>query len=92
MKEVLHQLLLVIGSWEGTVTKCLGVAQSIWQWQQQGGSESNNGWYLVAVPSFLLTSEVNGASGGAYLQTPIGGRPRIPLFSEMTAVVGPCHL
>ena len=36
MQEVLHQLLLVVGSWEGTVTKCLGTTQSIWQWQLQG--------------------------------------------------------
>ena len=32
MQEVLHQLLLVVGSWERTVAKCLGTAQSVWQW------------------------------------------------------------
>ena len=37
MQEVLHQLLLVVGSWERTVTKCLGVTQSIWQCQLQDG-------------------------------------------------------
>ena len=40
------------------------------------GSESNNGWCLVAVPSlFLQTSEVPGAVGGACSQTPSGGEP-----------------
>ena len=34
---MLHRLLLVVGSWEGTVIKHLGIAQSIWQWQEQGG-------------------------------------------------------
>ena len=33
------------------------------------GSESNNGWYLVAVPSSVLTSEVTGAIG-VYEQDP----------------------
>ena len=55
-------------------------------------SESNNGWCSVAVPSFLPTSEVTEAVGGAYSQTPSGGRPWLPLVSEMTAVVCPCHL
>ena len=36
MEEVLHQLLLVVGSWEGTVTKCLGATQTVWQWHLQG--------------------------------------------------------
>ena len=30
-------MLLVVGSSERTVTKCLAAAQSIWQWQLQGG-------------------------------------------------------
>ena len=37
MQEVLYQLILIVGSWEGTVTKCLGVTQSVWQWQLQDG-------------------------------------------------------
>ena len=37
MQEVLHQLLLVVGSWEGTVTECVGITLSVWQWQLQGG-------------------------------------------------------
>ena len=45
-KKVLHQLLLVAGSWKGTEIKCLDAAQGIWQWQHQGGyfqgSESNS--------------------------------------------------
>ena len=28
-------LLLVVGSWEVTVMKCVGNVQSIWQWQKQ---------------------------------------------------------
>ena len=36
-QEVLHQLLLVVGSWEGTATKCLGTTQSVCQWQLWGG-------------------------------------------------------
>ena len=36
-EEVLHQLLLRVGSQEGTVIKGLGTAQSIWQWQQLHG-------------------------------------------------------
>ena len=36
MQGVLHQLFLVVWSLEGTVTKCLGATQSIWQWQLQG--------------------------------------------------------
>ena len=56
------------------------------------GSESNNRWYLVAVPSFVLTSEVTGATSGACSQTPSGGRPCLPLESEITALVCPCCL
>ena len=37
MQEVLHQLLLVVGAWEGTVIKHLGTSQRVWQWQLQGG-------------------------------------------------------
>ena len=36
MQEVLHQLLLVVGSWERTMIKPLGSAQSVWQWKLQG--------------------------------------------------------
>ena len=36
MQEILHQLFLVLESWEGTVIKCLSASQSIWQWQLQG--------------------------------------------------------
>ena len=37
-------------------------------------SESNNGWCSVAAPSSLLTSEMPGATGGAYLQNANGSR------------------
>ena len=56
------------------------------------GSEINNEWCLVAVPSYLPTSEVPVATGGAYSQTLRGGGPLPPLVSEMTALVCPCHL
>ena len=35
-------LFLVAGSWEGTVVKHVGTAQSIWQWQHQGRYVSRN--------------------------------------------------
>ena len=53
------------------------------------GSENNNGWCSVAMPSFLPTSEVTGVTGGACSQTPSGGRSCPTLVSEMTAVVCP---
>ena len=66
---MLHRLLLVAGSWEVTVIKhvwaCpgfLAVAAAGEVCLQQG--ETNNRWWLVAVPSFLLTSKVTGAAGG----------------------------
>ena len=99
IQEVLHQLLLVVGSWEGTVTKCLGTAQSIWVWRLQGrcshGSESNSVWCFVAVPSFfsfLPNPEMTRVVGGAHSQAPSGGKPHFPLASEITAKVCPCHL
>ena len=59
MQEGLHQLPLVWGSWEGTVTKCLGATQSIWQWKLQGGwvprgGGGNRVLCLFVVPSFFL--------------------------------------
>ena len=56
-------------------------------WVHSQGSESNNRWLLVAVPSSLLTSEVLGASGGACSQTASGDRQCPLLVSKMTAVV-----
>ena len=56
------------------------------------GSGSNNVLHSVAVPSFLLTSVVTGATGGACSQTPSGGSPCFPPVSEMTSIVCPCHL
>ena len=47
------------------------------------GSESNNRWYLVAVPSSLLTSKMTGAVGGACSWTPGSGGPSPLLESEM---------
>ena len=81
------------------MTKYLGASQGIWQWQLQGGcvpqgSGSNSVWCLVSVPSFsfLPTPEVTGVSDGAHSQTPSGSKPCLPLASEMTTVVCPCHL
>ena len=56
MQEVLHKLLLVIESWEGTVTRYLGTTQSIWQWQLQGG---------------CVPMEVRATVYGAWLQCPL---------------------
>lgn len=86
-------LVLVVGSWEVTVIKCVGPSQSIWL-EAAGqvcsqGSENNNRWRSVAVPSLLLTSEVTGAASGGCSQTPGGGRQCLPLVSEMTALLCP---
>ena len=56
------------------------------------GSESNDMWCLFEVLFFLLTPEVTGAAGGAYLHAPSDGKPCLLLASEMTAVVHPFHL
>lgn len=53
---VLHQLLLVVGSWEGTVTKFLAATQSVWQWQLQGG---------------CVPKGVRATAYGAWLQCPL---------------------
>ena len=71
MQEVLHQLLLVAGSWDVTVIKHLAVETSGEVCSQ--GSESNSGWYSVAVSSFWLNSEVPGAAGAACSQTLVVG-------------------
>ena len=42
--------------------------------------------------SFLATPEVTGVTGGAHSQAPSGGKPCLPLASEMTNAVCPCHL
>ena len=54
-------------------------------------SESNE-WYSIAVPSFSPTSEVTGAECGACWQTSSGVRPCLPLVSEVTPKLCPCHL
>ena len=52
------------------------------------GSESNNVWYLFAVPYvFWLTLKVTGATGGAHSQAPSGGRSHLPLASQITTMV-----
>ena len=56
------------------------------------GSESNNSWCSVAVPSFLLISEVPEAAGGAYSQTLSGGGPHSPLQSAMSVMGFSGHL
>ena len=60
-------------------------------------SESNSVWCFVAMPSFfsfLATPEVSmeEPDGGAHSQAPSGGKPHLPLVSEMTTAVCPCHL
>ena len=88
------RLLLVAGPWEVAVIfrwgklhpQCLAVAAGRVHSQ---GSDSNNGWCLVAVPSSVMTSEVTGATGGVCSWTPSGGGPGPPLVSEVTAMVHP---
>ena len=96
-QEVLNTLLLVrvLGSYSNQA--CVCTALSIWKWQQQVGCvprgvRATNGDARSQCPLFLPNSEVIGAAGGAYSQTPSGGRPQPPLVSEMTAVVFPCCL
>ena len=91
-QEVLHQLLLVVGPWEGT--KCLGVTQSIWQWQLQDGcvprgirATSFGAWLQYPLFCVLATPEVTGTTGGAHSQAPSGVKPHLPLASETTATV-----
>ena len=90
MQEVLHQLLLVAGSWDVTVIKHLAVETSGEVCSQ--GSESNRGWCSDGALLFLPTSEVTGAAGEAHSQASSGGRPHLTLASKKTAVVYPCHL
>ena len=51
------------------------------------GSESNNGWCLVTMPSSVVLSEVIGVTSGTCSWTPSGGRLHPPLESAVTAVV-----
>ena len=44
---------------------------------------------MVAIPSFVLNSEVTGATGRTCSQAPSGGEPEPPLESEETVVVCP---
>ena len=99
MQQVLQQLLLVVGSWEGTVTKCLAATQSVWQWQLQGGCVPRGVRQQCMVLdcsalffSFLTTPEVTEVAGGAHSQAPSGGKSRLPLASDTTAMVCACHL
>ena len=68
----------------------LAMAAAGWLYSQ--GGESNNVCCLVAVPLIFPIPEVTGAAGGAHSQTSSGGKPLIPLASETTAMVCPCHL
>ena len=83
--------------------KHLGSAQSVWQWQLQGGCVPRGVRATMCGPLlqfplsfffffFLVTPEVTGTIGGAHSQAPGGGRPHFPLASKMTAEVCLCHL
>ena len=99
-QEVLHQLLLVVGSWEVIFSKCLGSPQRFWQWQLQGGRVPRGvratvyGSWLQCPPFFLFlpTPEFTGVTGGAHSQDLSDGKPGLPLASEMTTTVCPCQL
>ena len=77
MQEVLYQLLLGVGSWEGTVIKRLGATQSIWQGQLQGGCVPRGeraavygAWLQCPLFIFMFwpTPEVTEAAGRAHSQ------------------------
>ena len=90
----MHRLLLVAESWKVTVIKQEWVLPRELDSGSSrvgvfSGSESNNVCYSVAVPSFLLILEVTGATAGACSLTPSGGRPCLPLVSEMTSRICP---
>ena len=96
-QEVLHKLLLVVGSWEGSVIKSLGTAQSIWQWAAAGqvcsqGSKGNSRWCSVTVSFSVVPSEVVGAASDFCSGISTGSGSHPPLESEITAVISPCHL
>ena len=89
-----HRLLLVAGPWEvvvslGRFTGCPEqLAAAAAGCVSSQGSDSNNMWCLVVVPS-----EVTGATTGTFSRTPgCGGRPCPSLVSAMTAVVCLCYL
>ena len=99
MQEVLHQLLLVVGSWEGTVIKCLGNTQSAWQWQLLGKcvprgvrAIAYGAWLQCPLFFFFANPRGDWGQDGAHSQTPSGGKPHLPLASETTITVCPCHL
>ena len=56
------------------------------------GSESNNRWCSVTVPSSVVPSEVVGVTSGSCSGNPSGGGLHPPLESEITAMVFPRHL
>ena len=58
-----------LGKWQRPSGNCKRHHEP-WQWAvaehvHSQGSESNNGWCLVAVPFYVPTSEVTGAAEGA---------------------------
>ena len=99
MKEVLHQLALVVGSWKGTVTKCLRAARAFGIGSFRAGvlpGKLKQQHMVLGCSalffSFLPTPEETGVTGGAYSQAPSGGKPCLPLASETTTLICPCHL
>ena len=94
---MLHGLLLVAASWEVTEIRRVDTAQSVWQWQQQGGCVPwgvQEHQQVVFRYSALLCGalEVNGAANGFCSQTVSGAKPLPPLEPEITVVVCPCLL
>ena len=87
MQEVLHQLLLVIGSWEGPVIELLGATQSVWQWQLQGrcvprGVRATCSAWLHCPSPPPTTPKVSWATGRAHSQAPSGGKTPRPGLSR----------
>ena len=96
--QLLHRLLPVTGSWEGTAIRHVcALPRAFGSGEQQGGCVPRGVRATMCgaplqYPLFLLTYEVTGGTGGAYSQTPSGGNPHFTLVSQMTVVVCPCHL
>ena len=95
--EVLHEVLLFVGSWEGKLIKWLHAFQSIHSGSCRAGMfpwglEQQRVVFGCSAPFFGPTPEVTGATGGAHSQAPSGIRPYFPLASDRTAMVHPCCL
>ena len=86
-----YRPLLVAGPWEVSDQAGVGDANGSSRVGLFPG-ESNKRWCLVAVPSFLLTSEVTGTAAEPVHKPLVVVDHAPPLVSETTAVVCSHHL